>query len=120
MVESAALVVWLRRQISEKVFLFTDIHQVAEFVKARPLVIIGFFQVLSSRVGVAFQWARSPVPGGAGRDGGEERLIPWVNSNSSFSNELVFWGNCRAKMKREKKLNGVGKADERGGQEWRD
>lgn len=48
-VESAALVVWLRRQISDKAFLFTDTQQVVEFVKARPLVIIGFFQVLSSR-----------------------------------------------------------------------
>ncbi|KAK1344412.1 hypothetical protein QTO34_013106 [Cnephaeus nilssonii] len=53
-VESAALVVWLRRQISEKVFLFTDIHQVAEFVKARPLVIIGFFQDLEEEVAELF------------------------------------------------------------------
>lgn len=48
-VESAALVVWLRRQISQKAFLFTDIQQVVEFVKGRPLVIVGFFQVLLSR-----------------------------------------------------------------------
>ncbi|KAF6126334.1 protein disulfide isomerase like, testis expressed [Phyllostomus discolor] len=50
-IESAALVVWLRRQISQKAFLFTDTQQVVEFVKARPLVIIGFFEVLSSRGG---------------------------------------------------------------------
>ncbi|KAF6126339.1 protein disulfide isomerase like, testis expressed [Phyllostomus discolor] len=43
-IESAALVVWLRRQISQKAFLFTDTQQVVEFVKARPLVIIGFFE----------------------------------------------------------------------------
>ncbi|ELK29025.1 Protein disulfide-isomerase-like protein of the testis [Myotis davidii] len=53
-VESAALVVWLRRQISEKAFLFTDIHQVTEFVKARPLVIIGFFQDLEEEVAELF------------------------------------------------------------------
>ncbi|XP_070088286.1 protein disulfide-isomerase-like protein of the testis [Equus caballus] len=56
-VESTALVVWLRRQISQKAFLFTDTQQVVEFVKSRPLVIIGFFQVLGSRGGrCLFDW----------------------------------------------------------------
>lgn len=56
-VESAALVVWLRRQISQKAFLFTDTQQVTEFVRSRPLVIIGFFQVLGSRSGrQIFNW----------------------------------------------------------------
>ncbi|XP_016078161.1 PREDICTED: protein disulfide-isomerase-like protein of the testis [Miniopterus natalensis] len=53
-VESAALVVWLRRQISDKAFLFTDTQQVVEFVKARPLVIIGFFQDLEEEVAELF------------------------------------------------------------------
>ncbi|KAF6272446.1 protein disulfide isomerase like, testis expressed [Rhinolophus ferrumequinum] len=53
-VESAALVVWLRRQISQKAFLFTDIQQVVEFVKARPLVIVGFFQDLEEEVAELF------------------------------------------------------------------
>uniref|UniRef100_F6PM38 Thioredoxin domain-containing protein n=1 Tax=Equus caballus TaxID=9796 RepID=F6PM38_HORSE len=35
--ESTALVIWLRRQISQKAFLFTDTQQVVEFVKSRPL-----------------------------------------------------------------------------------
>ncbi|XP_063082650.1 protein disulfide-isomerase-like protein of the testis isoform X2 [Cavia porcellus] len=43
-VESAALVVWLRRQISQKAFVFNDSQEVANFVKSRPVVIIGFFQ----------------------------------------------------------------------------
>uniref|UniRef100_A0A8I5TG23 Protein disulfide-isomerase-like protein of the testis n=1 Tax=Pongo abelii TaxID=9601 RepID=A0A8I5TG23_PONAB len=43
-VESTALVVWLRRQISQKAFLFNSSEQVAEFVISRPLVIVGFFQ----------------------------------------------------------------------------
>uniref|UniRef100_A0A9L0IKX1 Protein disulfide-isomerase-like protein of the testis n=1 Tax=Equus asinus TaxID=9793 RepID=A0A9L0IKX1_EQUAS len=41
-VESTALVVWLRRQISQKAFLFTDTQQVVEFVKSRLLSGIGF------------------------------------------------------------------------------
>ncbi|XP_066239781.1 protein disulfide-isomerase-like protein of the testis [Saccopteryx leptura] len=53
-VEAAALVVWLRRQISGKAFLFTDAQQVVEFVKARPLVIIGFFQDLEEEVAELF------------------------------------------------------------------
>jgi hypothetical protein len=53
-VESTALVVWLRRQISQKAFLFNNTQQVADFVKSRPLVIIGFFQVLGSRGGRCF------------------------------------------------------------------
>ncbi|XP_024416072.2 protein disulfide-isomerase-like protein of the testis [Desmodus rotundus] len=53
-IESAALVVWLRRQISQKAFLFTDTQQVVEFVKARPLVIIGFFQDLEEEVAELF------------------------------------------------------------------
>ncbi|XP_019505365.1 PREDICTED: protein disulfide-isomerase-like protein of the testis, partial [Hipposideros armiger] len=53
-VESAALVVWLRRQISQKAFLFTDTQRVVEFVKARPLVIIGFFQDLEEEVAKLF------------------------------------------------------------------
>ncbi|XP_001500567.3 protein disulfide-isomerase-like protein of the testis isoform X1 [Equus caballus] len=53
-VESTALVVWLRRQISQKAFLFTDTQQVVEFVKSRPLVIIGFFQDLEEEVAELF------------------------------------------------------------------
>ncbi|KAF6126336.1 protein disulfide isomerase like, testis expressed [Phyllostomus discolor] len=53
-IESAALVVWLRRQISQKAFLFTDTQQVVEFVKARPLVIIGFFEDLEEEVAELF------------------------------------------------------------------
>ncbi|XP_007952923.1 protein disulfide-isomerase-like protein of the testis [Orycteropus afer afer] len=53
-VESAALVVWLRRQISKKAFLFNNTQQVAEFVKSRPLVIIGFFQDLEEEVAELF------------------------------------------------------------------
>lgn len=53
-VESAALVVWLRRQISQKAFLFTDPQQVTEVVGARPLVIVGFFQVPASGGGRGF------------------------------------------------------------------
>ncbi|XP_037363410.1 protein disulfide-isomerase-like protein of the testis isoform X1 [Talpa occidentalis] len=53
-VESTALVVWLRRQISQKAFLFTNAQQVAEFVKSRPLVIIGFFQDLEEEVAQLF------------------------------------------------------------------
>ncbi|XP_057551713.1 protein disulfide-isomerase-like protein of the testis [Hippopotamus amphibius kiboko] len=45
-VESTALVVWLRRQISQKAFLFSDTNEIAAFVNSRPLVIIGFFQDL--------------------------------------------------------------------------
>ncbi|XP_036682438.1 protein disulfide-isomerase-like protein of the testis isoform X2 [Balaenoptera musculus] len=43
-VESTALVVWLRRQISQKAFLFSDTNEIEEFVNSRPLVIVGFFQ----------------------------------------------------------------------------
>nr|XP_039334414.1 protein disulfide-isomerase-like protein of the testis isoform X2 [Saimiri boliviensis boliviensis] len=53
-VESTALVVWLRRQISQKAFLFNNSQQVAEFVTARPLVIIGFFQDLEEEVAELF------------------------------------------------------------------
>ncbi|XP_037669738.1 protein disulfide-isomerase-like protein of the testis [Choloepus didactylus] len=45
-VESTALLVWLRRQISQKAFLFTNAKQMVETVKSRPLIIIGFFQDL--------------------------------------------------------------------------
>ncbi|XP_042522573.1 protein disulfide-isomerase-like protein of the testis [Dipodomys spectabilis] len=53
-VESAALVVWLRRQISQKAFLFNSSQQVADFVKSRPLVIVGFFQDLEEEVAELF------------------------------------------------------------------
>ncbi|XP_032098743.1 protein disulfide-isomerase-like protein of the testis isoform X1 [Sapajus apella] len=53
-VESTALVVWLRRQISQKAFLFNSSQQVAEFVTARPLVIVGFFQDLEEEVAELF------------------------------------------------------------------
>ncbi|KAL1774153.1 disulfide-isomerase of the testis [Sigmodon hispidus] len=45
-VESTALVVWLRRQILHKTRLFNNSEEVADFVKSRPLVIVGFFQDL--------------------------------------------------------------------------
>lgn len=54
MVESTALVVWLRRQISKKAFLFNNSDEVADFVKSRPLVIVGFFQVVGWRGGRLF------------------------------------------------------------------
>ncbi|XP_003418852.1 protein disulfide-isomerase-like protein of the testis [Loxodonta africana] len=53
-VESTALVVWLRRQISKKAFLFNNSEQVVEFVRSRPLVIIGFFQDLEEEVAELF------------------------------------------------------------------
>ncbi|XP_017705345.1 PREDICTED: protein disulfide-isomerase-like protein of the testis [Rhinopithecus bieti] len=53
-VESTALVVWLRRQISQKAFLFNSSEQVAEFVISRPLVIVGFFQDLEEEVAELF------------------------------------------------------------------
>ncbi|XP_007985340.3 protein disulfide-isomerase-like protein of the testis [Chlorocebus sabaeus] len=53
-VESTALVVWLRRQISQKAFLFNSSQQVAEFVTSRPLVIVGFFQDLEEEVAELF------------------------------------------------------------------
>ncbi|KFO21013.1 protein disulfide-isomerase-like protein of the testis [Fukomys damarensis] len=53
-VESAALVVWLRRQISQKAILFNNSQQVIEFVNSRPLVIIGFFQDLEEEVAEVF------------------------------------------------------------------
>ncbi|XP_047570329.1 protein disulfide-isomerase-like protein of the testis isoform X3 [Lutra lutra] len=53
-VESTALVVWLRRQISQKAFLFNNTQQVVEFVNSRPLVIIGFFQDLEEEVAELF------------------------------------------------------------------
>ncbi|XP_006876023.1 PREDICTED: protein disulfide-isomerase-like protein of the testis [Chrysochloris asiatica] len=53
-VESTALVVWLRRQISKKAFLFNNTQQVVDFVKSRPLVIIGFFQDLEEEVAELF------------------------------------------------------------------
>ncbi|OBS60190.1 hypothetical protein A6R68_08670, partial [Neotoma lepida] len=49
-VESAALIVWLRRQILHKAPLFNNTEEVAEFVKSRPLVIVGFFQDLEEEV----------------------------------------------------------------------
>ncbi|XP_007516651.1 protein disulfide-isomerase-like protein of the testis isoform X2 [Erinaceus europaeus] len=53
-VESAALVVWLRRQISQKVFLFNESQQLVDFVRSRPLAIIGFFQDLEEEVAELF------------------------------------------------------------------
>ncbi|XP_029804177.1 protein disulfide-isomerase-like protein of the testis isoform X2 [Suricata suricatta] len=53
-VESTALVVWLRRQISQKAFLFNNTQEVLDFVKSRPLVIIGFFQDLEEEVAELF------------------------------------------------------------------
>ncbi|XP_054992778.1 protein disulfide-isomerase-like protein of the testis [Sorex araneus] len=53
-VESAALVVWLRRQIRQKVFLFTDMQEAVIFVNSRPLVIMGFFQDLEEEVAELF------------------------------------------------------------------
>ncbi|KAM6155691.1 protein disulfide-isomerase-like protein of the testis [Rhynchocyon petersi] len=53
-VESTALVVWLRRQISKKAFLFNNPQEVVDFVKSRPLVIIGFFQDLAEEVAELF------------------------------------------------------------------
>lgn len=44
-VESTALVVWLRRQVLHKAPLFNNSDEVADFVKYKPLVIVGFFQV---------------------------------------------------------------------------
>ncbi|XP_059124006.1 protein disulfide-isomerase-like protein of the testis isoform X1 [Peromyscus eremicus] len=53
-VESTALVVWLRRQILHKAPLFNNTEEVADFVKSRPLVIIGFFQDLEEEVAELF------------------------------------------------------------------
>ncbi|XP_005391183.1 PREDICTED: protein disulfide-isomerase-like protein of the testis [Chinchilla lanigera] len=53
-VESAALVVWLRRQISQKAFLFNESRQLVDFVNSRPVVIIGFFQDLEEEVAETF------------------------------------------------------------------
>ncbi|XP_028620123.1 protein disulfide-isomerase-like protein of the testis isoform X1 [Grammomys surdaster] len=53
-VESTALVVWLRRQISKKALLFNNSDEVADFVKSRPLVIVGFFQDLEEEVAELF------------------------------------------------------------------
>ncbi|XP_069342946.1 protein disulfide-isomerase-like protein of the testis isoform X2 [Eulemur rufifrons] len=53
-VESTALVVWLRRQISQKAFLFNNSMEVANFVKSRHLAIIGFFQDLEEEVAELF------------------------------------------------------------------
>ncbi|XP_034339982.1 protein disulfide-isomerase-like protein of the testis isoform X2 [Arvicanthis niloticus] len=53
-VESTALVVWLRRQISKKALLFNNSDEVAAFVKSRPLVIVGFFQDLEEEVAELF------------------------------------------------------------------
>uniref|UniRef100_A0A8C9AC62 Protein disulfide-isomerase-like protein of the testis n=1 Tax=Prolemur simus TaxID=1328070 RepID=A0A8C9AC62_PROSS len=53
-VESTALVVWLRRQISQKAFLFNNSMEVADFVKSRHLAIIGFFQDLEEEVAELF------------------------------------------------------------------
>ncbi|XP_055994916.1 protein disulfide-isomerase-like protein of the testis [Sorex fumeus] len=61
-VESAALVVWLRRQIRQKVFLFTDIQEVVIFVNSRPLVIMGFFQDLEEEVAELFYETTKDFP----------------------------------------------------------
>ncbi|XP_021023382.1 protein disulfide-isomerase-like protein of the testis isoform X2 [Mus caroli] len=53
-VESTALVVWLRRQISKKALLFNNSEEVADFVKSRPLVIVAFFQDLEEEVAELF------------------------------------------------------------------
>nr|XP_005323968.2 protein disulfide-isomerase-like protein of the testis [Ictidomys tridecemlineatus] len=53
-VESTALVVWLRRQISQKAFLFNTSSDLADFVTIRPLVIVGFFQDLEEEVAELF------------------------------------------------------------------
>ncbi|XP_006892771.1 PREDICTED: protein disulfide-isomerase-like protein of the testis [Elephantulus edwardii] len=53
-VESTALVVWLRRQISKKAFLFNNPQEIVEFINSRPLVIIGFFQDLEEEVAELF------------------------------------------------------------------
>lgn len=53
-VESAALVVWLRRQISQKAVLCNNTQQVMEFVNSRPLTIMGFFQDLEDEVAELF------------------------------------------------------------------
>ncbi|XP_021508679.1 protein disulfide-isomerase-like protein of the testis [Meriones unguiculatus] len=53
-VESTALVVWLRRQISKKALLFNNSEEVAAFVNSRPLVIVGFFQDLEEEVAELF------------------------------------------------------------------
>ncbi|XP_012968159.1 protein disulfide-isomerase-like protein of the testis [Mesocricetus auratus] len=53
-VESTALVVWLRRQVLHKTRLFNNSEEVANFVKSRPLVIIGFFQDLEEEVAELF------------------------------------------------------------------
>uniref|UniRef100_A0A8D2DXG1 Protein disulfide-isomerase-like protein of the testis n=1 Tax=Sciurus vulgaris TaxID=55149 RepID=A0A8D2DXG1_SCIVU len=53
-VESTALVVWLRRQISQRAFLFNTSSDLADFVSIRPLVIVGFFQDLEEEVAELF------------------------------------------------------------------
>ncbi|GAB1292606.1 Protein disulfide-isomerase-like protein of the testis [Apodemus speciosus] len=53
-VESTALVVWLRRQISKKALLFNNSDEVADFVKSKPVVIVGFFQDLEEEVAELF------------------------------------------------------------------
>ncbi|XP_076997842.1 protein disulfide-isomerase-like protein of the testis isoform X1 [Tamandua tetradactyla] len=53
-VESTALVVWLRRQISQKAFLFANTKQMVEAVESRPLIIIGFFQDVEEEVAELF------------------------------------------------------------------
>uniref|UniRef100_A0A8D1MYU9 Protein disulfide-isomerase-like protein of the testis n=1 Tax=Sus scrofa TaxID=9823 RepID=A0A8D1MYU9_PIG len=53
-VESTALVVWLRRQISQKAFLFNNTGDILEFVNSRPLVIMGFFQDLEEDLAELF------------------------------------------------------------------
>ncbi|EGW12971.1 protein disulfide-isomerase-like protein of the testis isoform X1 [Cricetulus griseus] len=53
-VESTALVVWLRRQVLHKAPLFNNSDEVADFVKYKPLVIVGFFQDLEEEVAELF------------------------------------------------------------------
>ncbi|XP_041522377.1 protein disulfide-isomerase-like protein of the testis [Microtus oregoni] len=53
-VESTALAVWLRRQILHRARLFNNSEEVADFVKSRPLVIVGFFQDLEEEVAELF------------------------------------------------------------------
>lgn len=106
-IESAALVVWLRRQISLKAFLFTDTRQVVEFVKARPLVIIGFFQVLSSRGGRwIFNWWEVPCLGGKW---GKERSYSRDNSIHIPHFPMSWFSGETDKMKKEKREAGCGR-----------
>lgn len=69
--------------------MFNDTQQVIEFVTSRPLVIIGFFQVLGARGGRwLFDWEESYCLGG----GGVRKHLPLGLMPYPFflSNELVF------------------------------